>query len=71
MLNSDAKLIIKKNRIRPQNSEVTRLLGDNKKMMKYFKWKTKYNLNDGLKETIEWYSNKKNLSFFKKLNYTI
>ena len=71
MLNSDAKLIIKKNRIRPQNSEVTRLLGNNEKMMKYFKWKTKYNLNDGLKETIEWYSNKKNLSFFKKLNYTI
>lgn len=71
LLNSDAKLIIKKNRIRPQNSEVTRLLGNNEKMVKYFKWKTKYNLTDGLKETIEWYSNKKNLSFFKKLNYTI
>lgn len=71
LLKSDAKLVTKKNRIRPRNSEVTRLLGDNKKMIKSFKWKAKYNLEDGLKETIEWYSNEKNLSFFKKLNYTI
>jgi NAD dependent epimerase/dehydratase len=71
LLKSNAKLVTKKNRIRPKNSEVTRLLGDNKKMIKSFKWKAKYNLEDGLKETIEWYSNEKNLSFFKKLNYTI
>lgn len=71
LLNSDAVLVRNKNRIRPQNSEVTRLLGNNKKMIQHFKWKTKYNLDEGLKETIEWYSNKKNLSFFKKLNYTI
>ena len=40
-------------------------------MKRSFKWKTKYNFEDGLKETIEWYSNERNLSFFKKLNYTI
>ena len=71
LLNSDAKLVTKKSRIRPKNSEVTRLLGNNKKMKRSFKWKTKYNFEDGLKETIEWYSNERNLSFFKKLNYTI
>ena len=71
LLKSDARLVTKKNRIRPENSEVIRLLGNNKKMIKSFKWKTKYNLEDGLKKTIEWYSNEKNLSFFKKLNYTV
>ncbi len=71
LLKSDARLVTKKNRIRPENSEVLRLLGNNKKMIKSFKWKAKYNLEDGLKKTIEWYSNEKNLSFFKKLNYTI
>ena len=71
LLNSDAKLVTKKSRIRTKNSEVTRLLGNNKKMKRSFKWKTKYNFEDGLKETIEWYSNERNLSFFKKLNYTI
>ena len=71
ILKSDAELVTKKNRIRPKNSEVTRLLGNNKKMIKSFKWKTKYNFDDGLRETIEWYSDKKNLLFFEKLNYTI
>ena len=67
----DVKLITKNNRKRPKKSEVERLLGDNKKMLKSFKWKTKYNLDKGLKKTIQWYSDKKNLSFYKKLNYTI
>ena len=66
LLKSDAKLVTK-NRIRPKNSEVTRLLGNNKKMKRSFKWKTKHNFEDGLKETIEWYSNERNLSFFKNL----
>jgi len=68
---SDVKLITKQNRKRPKNSEVSRLLGNNKKMIKNFKWKTKYKLDSGLKKTINWYKNEENLSFFKKINYTI
>lgn len=68
---SDVKLITKKNRKRPKNSEVNRLLGNNKKMIKNFKWKTKHKLDFGLKKTINWYKNEENLSFFKKINYTI
>lgn len=62
-------------RKRPKNSEVTRLLACTKKAKKLLNWKTKYSgknkLEIGLKETIEWFRDKKNLSLYKheKYNY--
>jgi dTDP-glucose 4,6-dehydratase len=39
---------------------------DNKKIFKKFKWKTKINFEQGLKETITWYLNNEN--FLKKIS---
>lgn len=51
-------------RIRPKNSEVFRLLCDNKKLKRLTKFKSKYNLKQGLKETIRWYQT--NINFFSE-----
>ncbi len=53
-INKEAKVTNDDIRIRPEKSEVDRLLGSNKKIMELTNWKPKYSLKDGLKETILW-----------------
>jgi NAD dependent epimerase/dehydratase len=65
MINQKAKIVQKKERFRPERSEVMRLLGSNKKIKKVTGWSPKYSLDKGLKETIEWYRNKENLKLYK------
>lgn len=64
-------IIQKKTRIRSKSTEVERLLGDNKKVKKYLKWKPKYykkqGLISGLKKTIEWFEKNENFSKYKKI----
>ena len=56
-------------RIRPEKSEVMRLLADTRLAEKLFKWEPKYGLEDGLTETMEWY--RKNLSRFRVGSYPL
>jgi dTDP-glucose 4,6-dehydratase len=44
-------------RVRPENSEVERLLCDNNKLITNTNWKPDYDLNKGISETIEWLKN--------------
>ena len=44
-----------KERIRPENSEVDRLVCNNEKLIKNSSWKPKYDLASGLTETINWF----------------
>jgi NAD dependent epimerase/dehydratase len=50
-------------RIRPDGSEVERLVCDNRKIFRNTKWRPKYSLKEGLQETIEWFE--KNLQHYK------
>ena len=59
---------IKKERLRPKNSEVNKLVCDNLKILSRTKWKPKINLNKGLKKTIEWFKNINDLSKSDKYN---
>jgi dTDP-glucose 4,6-dehydratase len=43
-----------KQRIRPPNSEVDRLLADNRLARELLGWEPATSLKDGLKQTIEW-----------------
>ena len=56
-------------RIRPEKSEVNRLLGCNKKIMSLTEWKPKYQglegFKKGLKFTIEWFMDHKNLKLYR------
>jgi dTDP-glucose 4,6-dehydratase len=56
-------------RIRPERSEVMQLIADIRLAKKLFKWAPRYTLEEGLKETIDWYG--KNLSRFKVGSYPL
>lgn len=49
----DAKIICDEQRLRPEKSEVNRLLGSNKKIMELTDWKPQFTFEQGLAETIE------------------
>ncbi len=70
-INPEAKIITDQSRLRPDNSEVDRLLGSNRKIQELTNWKSIYSLKEGLKETIEWFSRKENLSRYKPGIYNI
>ena len=75
MMNSKIKIKKDNKRIRPKNSEVNRLWCNNSKALTMLKWKPKYNnlpgFKKGLNETINWYSNKNNLSLYKSDIYNL
>ena len=68
ILKLSKKIVIEKKRIRPKKSEVTRLLGSNKKALKLIKWKPEFNnirkFRLALEETIFWYKKTENISKF-------
>ncbi len=71
LINPDAQIVTDKQRIRPKKSEVMRLLGSNDRLREITGWVPEYSLKRGLKETIEWYRDKKNLNMFKSRAYNI
>ena len=62
------------NRFRPKKSEVDNLLCDNSYAKKILDWKPKYqDLNgfkNGLKKTIQWFQEEKNITFYDSDNFT-
>ena len=52
-INPKARIICDEERLRPEKSEVNRLLGCNKKIMCLTDWKSQYSLEEGLRETID------------------
>ncbi len=71
MMNSDAIILEDKKRLRPKDSEVERLLGDNQKIKKLTHWKPKFDLDTGLKETINWLKDSKNMKLYKTDIYNV
>ena len=59
--NKKVEVEIDNQRVRPDKSEVDRLLCDNSKLIKNSNWKPVYNIDTGLKETINWIDQNKNL----------
>jgi len=62
-------------RIRPEKSEVERLWADNQKAKQLLGWMPKYagkeGFKKGLRKTIEWFTDEKNLSRYKADVYNI
>lgn len=71
LINPNAKIIQDKIRIRPEKSEVFRLFGDNTKLIEHTNWKAEYSLEQGLQETIHWFSDKENLKQYKAGIYNV
>lgn len=70
-ISPSSKIIVDKSRLRPDNSEVERLLGDNAKICKLTRWKQKYSFEEGIDETIAWFRNPCNLNRYKADIYNV
>jgi NAD dependent epimerase/dehydratase len=70
-INPNAKIIEDEQRLRPAKSEVFRLFGSNEKLKSFTNWKQNYTLQEGLKETVEWFSQKENLQQYKSEIYNV
>ena len=53
-INPKANIVCEQERLRPQKSEVNRLLGSNEKIRKLTDWKQQYTFAEGITETIDW-----------------
>lgn len=68
-INPNAKIVCDQQRLRPEKSEVNRLLGSNKKIKSLTDWKPNYTFEEGISETIEFF--KKNMNRYKSDIYNI
>lgn len=68
-INPNAKIICDEQRVRPEKSEVNRLLGCNEKIKRLTDWSPQYTFEEGLSETIEFL--KKNLDKYKVDIYNV
>lgn len=68
-INPEAKIIVEDDRLRPEKSEVNRLLGSNQKIKHLTDWTPKYTFQEGLAETIQFL--RENLDKFKVDIYNI
>ena len=68
-INPSAKIICDEQRLRPEKSEVNRLLGANEKIKRLTNWTPKYTFEEGIKETIAWL--RENLDKYKTDIYNV
>ena len=68
---ADVKFIEDAQRLRPTGSEVFRLWGNNTKLKSLTGFTPSYSIEEGLKETIEWFKNDKNLAKYKSGIYNV
>lgn len=71
LMGANVKFIEDRDRIRPKNSEVFRLWGDNAKIKSLTGYEPSFSLENGLKETISWFLNKDNLRKYKADIYNV
>ena len=71
----DGDIVCDNSRLRPQASEVGRLLADNTKAKEKLNWIPRYagveGLGAALEETVNWYMNRANQQEFKFSGYTV
>lgn len=68
-INPQARIVCDEQRLRPQNSEVNRLLGANKKIKELTDWRPRFSFEEGLAETISFL--KQNLDKYKADIYNL
>ena len=70
-INPEARIITDDIRLRPEKSEVERLLGSCEKLRRLTNWKQSYSFREGLSETIEWFRMPENLAHYKSDIYNL
>jgi len=70
-INPAARIISEDIRMRPEKSEVERLLGSNEKIRRLTGWQPEYSLQKGIHEAIEWFKDTENLQRYKWNTYNV
>ena len=70
-LNPHAHIITDEQRLRPEASEVFRLMGDNTLITTLTQWRPRYELDAGLLDTIAWFREPDNLARYKAWLYNV
>lgn len=68
-INPEAEIVCDEQRLRPEKSEVNRLLGSNAKIKELTDWKPQYTFEEGIAETIAWI--RENMSSYKTDIYNV
>ena len=71
LMKSDIEIVKDKDRIRPEKSEVFRLVCDNSLIKELTDYKPQVSIEEGLKKTIDWFANPKNLNTVKAHIYNV
>ena len=75
LMGTEIEILPDTQRLRPENSEVERLLADNTKAKNLLGWVPKYGGTDGFKKgltkTIEWFTDQANFFSYKSDKYNI
>ncbi|NYZ77358.1 GDP-mannose 4,6-dehydratase, partial [Candidatus Micrarchaeota archaeon] len=70
-INPAATIVSEAIRMRPEKSEVERLLGSNEKIHRLTGWQPEYTLKQGIRETIAWFRDEENLRRYKSDVYNV
>ena len=70
-LNPGARIVTEDQRLRPDASEVFRLMGDNTLITTLTDWRPGFDLDAGLRDTIAWFKQPDNLSRYKAWLYNV
>ena len=71
LMETEIDIEIDKERLRPNKSEVERLWADNSKLERLTGFKPTVNIRDGLKKTIDWFSESENIKQYKANIYNV
>ena len=71
VMGADVNFVTDPARLRPANSEVFRLCGDNSRITTLTSWRPQYDIRRGLAATAAWFSDPANLSHYKSHIYNV
>lgn len=71
LINPAARIRVAEDRLRPDKSEVVRLLGDNRKIRAMTGWEPAFDMDEGLRQTVAWFREPANLARYKAWLYNI
>lgn len=71
LMGSSAEIVVDPSRLRPGSSEVFRLWGDNSKIKEITGFAPDYTIDNGLEETIAWFTQPENLIKYKEGIYNV
>jgi NAD dependent epimerase/dehydratase len=71
LINPEAEIVSADARLRPEKSEVDRLICDNSLIKSLTGWRPRVSLEEGLMKTIEWFRSKENMGRYKWAIYNV